>query len=64
MRAGIVRCLLNTDNYRASLLAIFTLLAPPSLDPELSLHFDAVGFINRSLQSLSAAQDFARLLPP
>ena len=33
LRANVVRCLLNTDDYCASPMAIFTVLAPPSLDP-------------------------------
>ena len=34
MRANVVRCLLNKDEYCASPLAIFAIIAPPSLDPE------------------------------
>ena len=59
MRADVVRCLLNADDYRASPTAIFTLLAPPSLDPEFSLHYNALTIMQRAFSEPQQIQHFA-----
>ena len=58
MRANTVRRLLNADDYCASPLMIFTILAPPSLDPEFCWHFSAMRATKRSLDRAAHLQKF------
>ena len=39
-------------------MAIFTVLAPPSSDPEFCLHKSAIGLLQRALQSSAEFQEF------
>ena len=62
LRADVARCLLNTDDYCASPLAIFTILAPPSLDPEFCLHSSAIRLLQRALKTSEDPQAFKQLV--
>ena len=62
MRANVVWCLLNKDEYCASPLAIFAIIAPPSLDPEFCLHANALRLMQRANQSPEDIESFARLI--
>jgi hypothetical protein len=50
LRACAIRTLLNTTFYDASPGIIFSLLAPPTLDPEFGLHYAACQLIFRIFQ--------------
>ena len=47
LRASVIRCLLNQLFYDSSPTIIFTLLAPPSVDPEFSMHLAAFSLLRR-----------------
>ncbi len=55
LRACVVRTLLNETFYDASPGIIFSILAPPSIDPDFSLHLSAFMLVNR-LYADSAAR--------
>jgi|Cyp1metagenome_2_1107374.scaffolds.fasta_scaffold35434_3 hypothetical protein len=48
LRASVIRCLLSQLFYDSSPTIIFTLLAPPAVDPEFAMHFSAFSLIRRS----------------
>ena len=62
LRADTVRCLLNADDYCASPMAIFTILAPPSLDPEFCLHSNAIRLLQQALQASGDHQHFTQIV--
>ncbi|CAE7594481.1 unnamed protein product [Symbiodinium natans] len=62
LRAECVRSLLGTKDYSASPLMVFTLLAPPSLEPEFALQYAALGLFKRFLKCPTARRQLQNAL--
>ena len=52
----------TTDDYCASPMAVFTSLAPRSLDPEFCLHSNAIRLLQQALQASGDHQHFTQIV--